>query len=65
MNRRNCFFERLSNIGVGAVLFLIALGFLVITITVLPPFGLLVAVPVMGLAGLFFLLPRSRECRLS
>lgn len=65
MNRRNCFFERVSNIGVGSALLLIALGFVIITVTVLPPFGLLVAVPVMSLAALFFFLPRSRECRIS
>lgn len=65
MNRRNCFFERISNIGVASALFLIALGFVIITVTVLPPFGLLIAVPVMGLAGLFFFLPKSRECRIS
>ena len=65
MNRRNCFFERVSNIGVGSALLLIALGFVAITVTVLPPFGLLVAVPVTALAGLFLFLPRSRECRIS
>ena len=65
MNRSSCFVERVSNIGVASILFLIALGFVVITITVLPPFGFLVAVPVMGLAGLFFFLPRSRECRIA
>lgn len=65
MLRRNCLYERVSNIGVGTLLFLIALGFVVITVTVLPPFGLLVAVPVMGMAALFLFAPRSRECRLS
>ena len=65
MNRRNCFFERVSNLGVGAVLFLIALGFAVITVTVLPPFGLMVVVPVMVLSALFVFSRRSRECRLS
>ena len=65
MNRRNCFFERVSNLGVGAVLFLIALGFAAITVTVLPPFGLMVVVPVMVLSALFVFSRRSRECRLS
>ena len=65
MNRRNCFYERVSNIGVGAALLLIALGFVVVTVTVLPPFGLLVAVPVTALAAAFLFLPRSRECRIS
>jgi uncharacterized membrane protein len=65
MKRFNCLFERVSNIGVGSALLLIALGFVVITVTILPPFGLLVAVPVMGLATLFFFARRSRECRLS
>ena len=65
MKRSTCFFERISNIGVGSALLLIALGFVVITVTILPPFGLLVAVPVMGLATLFLFARRSRECRLS
>jgi uncharacterized membrane protein len=65
MSRLNCFFERVSNIGVGAVLFLIALGFVVITITVIPPFGLLVALPVMALSALFIFARRSRECSIS
>ena len=65
MSRLNCFFERVSNIGVGAVLFLIALGFVVITITVIPPFGLLVALPVMALSALFLFARRSRECSIS
>ena len=65
MHRLNCFFERVSNIGVGAVLFLIALGFVVITITVIPPFGLLVALPVMALSALFIFARRSRECSIS
>jgi len=65
MKRLNCFFERFSNIGVGSLLLLIGLGFVVITVTILPPFGLLVAVPVMGLATSFFFARRSRECRLS
>ena len=61
MNRRNCLFERASNIGVGSALLLIALGFVAITVTVLPPFGLLVAVPVTALAALFFFLFLSGE----
>ncbi len=65
MKRFSCFFERVSNISVGSALFMIALGFVVITVTILPPFGLLVAVPVMGLATLFLFARRSRECRLS
>ena len=65
MKRSTCFFERISNIGVGSALLLIALGFVVITVTILPPFGLLVALPVMGLATLFLFARRSRECRLS
>lgn len=65
MNRLNCFFERVSNIGVGAVLFLIALGFVVITITVIPPFGLLVALPVMALSAMFIFARRSRECSIT
>ncbi len=64
MNRLNCFFERLSNLGVGAVLFLIGLGFVVITITIILPFAFLVAMPVVALGFIFFFSRRSRECRI-
>jgi hypothetical protein len=64
MNGLNCLFERVANIGVGSVLLMIGLGFVVVTLTVLPPFGLLVALPVMAAALVFFFARRSRECSL-
>jgi hypothetical protein len=64
MNALNCLFERVANIGVGAVLLIIGLGFVVVTATILPPFGLLVALPVMAGALVFFFARRSKECSL-
>ena len=43
MNRLNCFFESVSNIGVGLSLFLMGLGFAAIAVMIIPPFGLLAA----------------------
>lgn len=64
MNLNNCMFEKASNISVGAVLFLIGLGFAAIGITVLPVIGLIFAVPVLGLSAIFFTAQRSKECSL-
>ncbi len=64
MNSSNCAFERVSNVAVGALLLLIGLGFSVIGVTILPFVGLLVALPVLGLSGLFLSAQRSKECSL-
>lgn len=64
MNRRNCFFERVSNMGVGLVLFLFGLGFVAIAVMVIPPFGLPAAILFMAVSAMFIFARRSRECRL-
>jgi uncharacterized membrane protein len=64
MALNNCYFERATNISVGAVLFLIGLGFSLISLSVLPFFGFLVALPVLGLSAIFLKAPRSKTCTL-
>lgn len=62
MRKSDCLFERSSHLGVGLVLLLIALGFSVIGVTVLPVLGLIVAAPVFLMSFFFFTAQRSREC---
>lgn len=63
--KENCRFERISNVTIGFFLLLIAAGFFVISVTVLPVFGLIVALPVLLLSGLFLRAKRSPECLLT
>lgn len=64
MNRIDCLIERPAKFAIAAALGLMALGMSVIGVTLLPFIGLLMAVPVFGLAGFFAFSPRSRECTL-
>lgn len=64
MNRTDCLFERVSNLGVAIALLIGALGLSVITIVALPVFGFIIAVPVFFLSGWFVTAPRSQECTL-
>ena len=65
LNALNCGLEKPLNIVVGALLFLVGLGFALSGVTILPIIGFLVAVPVLGLALFFFFAPRSKECQVS
>jgi hypothetical protein len=65
MNKSDCMFERVSHLGVSIALFIIALGFSVISIVGLPVVGFVIAAPVFLLAGWFLTAPRSQECRLT
>jgi len=62
MNKNDCRLERVSNVTVGLVLMFVGLVFAVTGITVLPVIGLLIAVPVLALAGIFLVSPRSKAC---
>ena len=64
MNSTNCLFERISNVGVGMALLVIAMGLSVISIVALPVVGFVIVAPVLLLAAWFFTAPRSRECAL-
>lgn len=65
MNPLSCLFERVTNFGVATTLLFIGLGFLVVSFTVLPVIGLFIAVPILGLSGIFFAAHRSKECSIS
>ena len=62
MNKNECRLERVSNVTVGFVLMFVGLLFAVTGITVLPVIGLLIAVPVLVLAWIFLVAPRSKAC---
>ena len=62
MNKNDCRLERVSNVTVGFVLMVVGLFFAGTGVTVLPVIGLLIAVPVLVLAGIFLVAPRSKAC---
>ena len=64
MKRIDCLIERPANVGIALALALIAIGFSVIGITVLPVLGLLFAIPIFFLAGAFLFSENSKECEL-
>jgi hypothetical protein len=65
LNALNCGLEKPLNIVIGALLFLVGLGFTLIGITVLPIIGFLVAIPVLALAIFFVAAPKSKECQVN
>ena len=64
MRKSDCVFEKVSNIGVGIALLFVALGLVVIGVTLTPVLGLFIAVPVFLIAAYFFTAPTSPECQL-
>jgi hypothetical protein len=64
MNQLDCLFERPANLLVGTLLTIIALGFSVVGITILPVLGLLIAVPIFVAAAAFFTASKSQACTL-
>ncbi len=64
MKQIDCLFERPANLLIGTLLTVIALGFSVVGITILPVLGLLIAVPVFVVAAAFFTAPKSQACTL-
>jgi hypothetical protein len=62
MNRTDCKLERVSNATVGLILLGVGLLFTLTGITVLPVIGLLIAAPVLVLAAVFLVAPRSKAC---
>lgn len=60
MNRIDCMFERSAGVGIAAALLLMALGLVVIGVTILPYFSILLSM----VAGAFLFSPRSKECML-
>ena len=62
MNKNDCRLERVSNVTVGFILMFVGLLFMITGITVLPIIGFLIAIPVMIIAGIFLVSPRSKAC---
>ena len=62
MDKLDCKLERVSNVTIGLVLLIIGLGFTLVGIVVIPVVGLIIAFPVLILAGIFLAAPRSKAC---
>ena len=62
MNKNDCRLERVSNVTIGFILMILGLLFALSGITVLPVIGFFIAVPVLILAGIFLVSPRSKAC---
>jgi hypothetical protein len=64
MNRLSCSFEKISDFGVGLFLLFVGIILTIISISVLPVIGLIVAIPVLALAFAFLGAKKSKECAL-
>ncbi len=64
MNRLSCYFERISDFAVGLFLLFLGIALTVVSFTIIPVFGLIIAIPVLVLAVAFLGAKRSRECAL-
>jgi ABC-type protease/lipase transport system fused ATPase/permease subunit len=64
MKANLCFWERVADEVLGIIFLGIALLFLVISFTVLPVFGLFIAIPALVLAVAFLAAKRSKACQL-
>ncbi len=64
MNRLSCYFERFSDFVVGLFLLFLGIALTVVSFTIIPVFGLIIAIPVLVLAVAFLGAKRSRECAL-
>jgi hypothetical protein len=65
MKMKDCFFEKVSHVGLGIALLFVGMGFSVIGGAVLAIIGLLVAAPVYFLAGFYLTAAESPECAIS
>lgn len=64
MNRLSCYFERFSDFAVGLFLLFLGIALTVVSFTIIPVLGLIIAIPVLVLAVAFLGAKRSRECAL-
>jgi hypothetical protein len=64
MNRISCYFERISDFAVGLFLLFTGLALTVVSFTIIPVLGLIIAIPVLVLAFAFLGAKRSKECAL-
>jgi hypothetical protein len=59
-----CLFERFSKIGLGLFFLIVSLGFVLSGITVLPIFGLFIALPLFLISLYFFRAHLNKECQI-
>ncbi len=64
MNKKDCKFERVSNVTIGFLLLVIGVFFASIGIMIIPFIGLLIAIPLLLIAVIFIASPRSEACAL-
>ena len=67
INMKNlyCYLEKIGELGIGAVLLLIAILFFIFGFTAMVPVvGILIAVPIIALSIRFFRAPLSKTCSL-
>jgi hypothetical protein len=64
MKSLDCKLEKVSNAMVGAILLFVGLVFVLLGLTVIPFFGLLLALAAFVLGVVFLLAPRSESCAL-
>ncbi len=62
MDTSDCKLERVSNITVGTVLFIMGLLATLIGFMIVPFLGLLFSLPLIIVAGIFLMAPRSKAC---
>jgi hypothetical protein len=63
-NATNCFFERISALTIGVILMIGAIGLTIISITIIPVVGLILAVPLFGFSVYFFRVHFNRQCQI-
>ena len=64
MNRLSCHFEKISDTAVGLFLLFLGIVFTIISFSILPVIGLVIAIPVLVLAVSFLGAKKSKECAL-
>ena len=64
MNRLSCHFEKISDTAVGLFLLFLGLVLTLISFTIIPVLGLVIAIPVLVLAVSFLGAKKSKECAL-
>jgi hypothetical protein len=65
MSEMSCFFERISKLSIGIILAVFGLGLVIISLTMIPFFGLLLAAPVLLASGYFIRAHLNRECQIA
>ena len=64
MTRISCYFERISDFIIGLFLLFLGLALTLVSITIIPVLGLVIAIPVLVLAIAFLGAKRSKVCAL-